>query len=164
MAEQAMALYDRGSEATFPPAAARFLRAREARGLTQDDVAARWGEPPSMYWDLELYDDEAFTVVSVEQLRRLAAVLGTSVSVLLFDDEPSSEVAGVSYEEVITRLRERMAKDRVSVEQLGDQIGWELQPLLDDPGALGDLPVYALRSICRAAGVDWVGVLGMRVK
>lgn len=61
-----------------------FTAERElaALGLTQDEVANRWGEQPSMYWDLELSDDEAFTVISVRQLQRLAAVLGTSASAL----------------------------------------------------------------------------------
>ena len=32
--------------------ARRILQAREALGMTQDDVAARWGEQLSMLWDL----------------------------------------------------------------------------------------------------------------
>ena len=82
MAEQALSSYESEErvEPLFPPAALRILRAREALGLTQDEVANRWGEQPSMYWDLELYDDEAFTVISVRQLQRLAVVLATSVS------------------------------------------------------------------------------------
>ena len=54
--ERALALaeLDDGDEPDFPPVARRFLQAREALGLTQDEVAAKWGEQPSMYWDLEL--------------------------------------------------------------------------------------------------------------
>jgi hypothetical protein len=46
MAEQALSSYERDEtvEPVFPPAAQRILRAREALGLTQDEVANRWGE------------------------------------------------------------------------------------------------------------------------
>jgi transcriptional regulator with XRE-family HTH domain len=92
MAEQALSNYERDepAEPVFPPAAERIRRARQALGLTQEDVARRWGEQTSMYWDLELFDAEAFTVISVRQLERLASVLGTSANALLFGEEPAS--------------------------------------------------------------------------
>src|SRR5689334_11899982 len=90
MAEEALAStdIDDSAEPKFPPVAQRFLRAREALGLTQDEVAAQWGEEPSMYWDLELHDDEAFDVISVQDLVTLAAILKVSVMYLLFGQEP----------------------------------------------------------------------------
>jgi transcriptional regulator with XRE-family HTH domain len=161
MAEQALSAseLDETVERTFPPAAHRILRAREALALTQDDVASRWGEQASMYWDLELYDDEVFTNISVRQLQRLAAVLGTSVNALLFGEEAASNFPSAPYVDVVARLRVRMADDAISLEQLGDRIGWEIRPLFTDPGTLGELPISGLRSVCRAAGVDWVSVL-----
>ena len=160
MAEQALAAYDleTAEERAFPPVAQRILRAREAVGLTQSDVAARWGEPVSMYWDLEFHDDEAFTVVSVKQLQQLAVVLGTSVTALLFGEEPF-ELPAAGYSEIVARLHARLAEEKVSVEELGERIGWELAPLLADPDALGDLPICAMRSVCQAAGIDWVAPL-----
>jgi transcriptional regulator with XRE-family HTH domain len=161
IAEHALAAYDldASAEYNFPPVAQRILRARESLRLTQEDVAAFWGEQVSMYWDLELYDDEAFTVISVRQLQRLAAVLGTSVNALLFGEEPSPELPGASFAEVVTRLRSRMTEDAMSAEHLGDHIGWELHSLMLDPDTLGDLPVCGLRSVCHAVGVDWVAAL-----
>ena len=161
MAEQALASYERDdtAELVFPGAAQRIRHAREALSLTQDEVASRWGEQVSMYWDLELFDDEAFTVISVRQLQRLASVLETTVNVLLFGDGPSATLPTEQYSAVIARLEVRMAEDAISIDQLGDRIGWDLGPFLNDPGALGDLPVAGLWSVCRAANVDWVGVV-----
>jgi len=163
MAEQALAAYDleTAEERAFPPVAQRILRAREAAGLSHVDVAARWGEPVSMYWDLEFHDDEAFTVVSVKELQRLAVVLGTSVAALLFGEEPL-ELSAAGYSEIVARLRARLAEEKVSVEELSDRVGWELGPLLTDPDALGDLPICAVRSVCQAAGIDWVAPLSMQ--
>ena len=164
LAEQALASYERDdpTEPVFPPAAQRILRAREASGLTQDDVASRWGEQVSMYWDLELYNDEAFTVISVRQLQRLAAVLGTSATALLFGEDPAVPEAGATYADVVARLQVRMTEDAVSIEELGDRVGWDLRALFAEPGTLGDLPVDGLRSVCRVADVDWVTVLSTR--
>ena len=161
MAEQALACYElnESDDAVFPAAAQRIRRAREALTLTQDDVADRWGEQPSMYWDLELFDDEAFTVISVRQLQRLASVLKTSLNVLLFGKEPPLPLPTVPYPEVIARLEDRMIRDAVSVEQLGDRIGWDLQPLVTDPRTVGDLSVAALWYVCRAIDLDWVSVM-----
>jgi transcriptional regulator with XRE-family HTH domain len=112
MAEQALSAseLDETVERTFPPAAHRIRRAREALALTQDDVASRWGEHASMYWDLELYDDDVFANISVRQLQRLAAVLGTSVNALLFGEEPASNLPSAPYVDVVARLRVRMAE------------------------------------------------------
>ena len=159
MAEQALSSYELNEtpESPFPAAAHRIRRVREALGLTRDDVASRWGEQASMYWDLELYDDEAFTVISVRQLQRLASVLETSVNVLLFGEEPAPPLPAAHYLDVVARLEVCMAED--AVEEFGDRIGWDLRPLVTDPGTLGDLPVVGLWSVCRAANVDWVSVI-----
>jgi transcriptional regulator with XRE-family HTH domain len=164
MAEQALSDYERddATEPVFPPAAARIRRAREALGLTQDDVARRWEEQPSMYWDLELFDDEAFTVISVRQLLRLASVLGSSASALLFGEEPASPDPGITYADVLARLQVRQTDDGVDLEQLGESVGWDLRAFFADPGTLADMPIDGLRSVCRAAAVDWVTVLSTR--
>ena len=161
VAEQALTSYERDdpAEIVFPSAAQRVRRAREALSLTQEDVASRWGEQVSMYWDLEFHDDEAFTVISVRQLQRLASVLETTVNVLLFGEEPRATLPAAPYRDVVARLELRMAEDAISVDELGDRIGWHVGPLLTDPGALGELPVCGLWSVCRAANVDWVGVI-----
>lgn len=161
VAERAIALYEENGaeEPAFPSAAQRIRQAREAAGLTQDEVAGRWREQPSMYWDLELYDEEVFTVISVREVQRLAPALQTSVNQLLFGEEPPSPLPSIRYRDVIARLQERLRDERVTVEQLGDEIGWDLEPLLSDPSNLGDLPIVGLWSVCRAAHVDWVAVV-----
>jgi hypothetical protein len=161
MAERAMSAYEREAtvEASFPAAARRIRLAREALGLTQDEVADRWGEQPSMYWDLELYDDEAFTVISVRQLQCLAVALETSVNRLLFGHEPIAVVAAVHYADVVARLQARAIEESISIEQLGDRIGWDVAPLLTDSAAVGELPIVGLWSVCQEANVDWVSVI-----
>jgi hypothetical protein len=161
MAERALAAADveAGGEPVFPPVARRFLQAREALGLTPSEVAAQWGEQPSMYWDLELFDSEAFDVVSVQDLVTLAAVLRVSVMNLLFGEEPSPRMPPTAYSEIARRVRAEMTARSMSVEQMSEEVGWELAEYLRDPDKLSDLPIFALRWICKAADADWATTL-----
>jgi len=55
---------------------------REARrrlGLSEDDVAARAGLSWNEYFDLELHDDEAFDVVHLRTMKKVAEVLHLDV-------------------------------------------------------------------------------------
>ena len=161
LAERALAAADQddGEEVDFPPVAERFTRAREACGLSQAEVAERWHEPVSMYWDLEFHDSEAFDVISVHDLVSLASILHVTVNYLLFGGEPSSPPVAVSYSEIVRRLHEKMETDNLSVDQIGDIVNLELRPHLQQPERLGELPIAALRPICQIVGVDWLATL-----
>ena len=160
MAERALAgaNLEVGGEPVFPPVGKRFLQAREALGLVQNEVAAQWGKQPSMYWDLELYDSEAFDVVSVQDLVTLAAVLRVSVMNLLFGEEPS-RLPATTYSEIARRLRAEMSDRAISAEQMSEEVGWALAEYLSDPDKLSELPISVLRCVCRAANVDWATTL-----
>jgi len=162
LAERALELgeLDTGSEPTFPPVAERFLKARESLGLTQAEVAAQWGEVPSMYWDLELYDSEAFDVISVEDLVTLSATLRVSVMHLLFGGEPSTPLNVTSYPEIARHLRATMEERSISVAQLSETVGWDLTEILETPQSLAALPIFGLRWVCKTIGVDWATTLG----
>jgi transcriptional regulator with XRE-family HTH domain len=160
IAERALAVADLdGVEPVFPPVARRFLQAREASGLTQSQVAARWGQPPSMYWDLELHDDEAFSVISVQDVATLAAILRVSVMHLLFGQEPSPPLPTTTYAEVARRLRAKMSDRAIAVEEMSELVGWNLAEYLDSPEKLAELPIFGLRWVCKAADVDWATTL-----
>jgi hypothetical protein len=161
LAERALSAEDHyhGEEVDFPPVAQRFERAREALGLSQGDVAERWGEPVSMYWDLEFHDSEAFDVISVRDLVTLANILQVSVNYLLFGEEPPTRIAPVSYSEIVARLREKMDADQLSIDAMGDLVGVEILEYLQDPEELADLPISLLRGVCQVVDVDWAATL-----
>ena len=161
LVERALGVHDAddGREAVFPPVARRFLEAREALGLSLEDVAVRWGQPVSMYWDLEFHDDEAFTVIAVRDLAILAGILRTPLMRLLFGEQPSPPLPAVPYSEVAHRLHARMKDEARSIDELSEQAGWEIAGYLTAADTLADLPICGFRSVCRVAGVDWAAAL-----
>jgi hypothetical protein len=47
----------------------------------------------------------------------------------------------------------------MSVEQMSEEVGWELAEYLSEPDKLSELPIYGLRWVCKAANVDWATTL-----
>jgi hypothetical protein len=145
--------------AGFPPAAAHLRVSREALGLNPQHLAARFGRHGHLCPDLELYDDELFTCISVRDLLRLAAVVETSVAALLFGGNPPVPIRHVTFSEIAALIRDRLAATGVTAEQCGELVGWDVQPVLHNPEALGDFNVQGLRDVCVALGIDWVAPL-----
>jgi transcriptional regulator with XRE-family HTH domain len=142
----------------LPPVAKRIRDARLRLGLTEAQVADRWGVEPSEYWDLELYDSELFSCVDFGKLPALAAALEIPVMVLLFGS-PELEPPEVTYAEVAERLRRRMADESLGVDAFSDTVGWELRGVLDDPASLAAFNVSGVYDVCHAVGLDWAGLL-----
>ena len=159
MARRALEYRGPGPAPDFPPVASRIRAARERLGVSVQDFAARWSEEPSTYWDLELTDDALFRTVALGEIPRLASALELPVMVLLFGEVPMRAVAQVSYRDVAGAIDRQLSHDGLTVEQLSAAVGWELQPILDEPDVLSGLNLSAVLNICQAVRLDWVGLL-----
>jgi len=65
----------------------------------------------------------------------------------------------VSYSEIVRRIDETMAAKGLSIDEMGDAVGVELRDYMHDPDRLSELPIFELRWICQAVGVNWVEAL-----
>ena len=149
-----------GSEPTrWPPVGRRIKEARERAGLSESDIAARLGMTASEYWDIELHDDEAFSVFAIAELAHLAELLGVSLEVLLFGADVEVVPGRTPYRVIAERLATVIASEGVTIETMSDRVGWDLAPVLRDPEALGQFNVVGLRDVCRAIDIDWVSAL-----
>ena len=149
------------NEIVWPPVARRVREARERLGMTESDVAARLDIQDSEYWDVEFHDDEAFTSFSVEQLGRLADILGVSLRALFFGADSSPSGERTTFALITQRLRALATKEGLTIDELSERVGWELEEILAAPESLGELNVAGLRDVCMAVGVDWTTALPM---
>ncbi len=140
--------------------ARRILKARERANLAADAVAERVGLEPMAYYDLEHYDDEAFTAVSLAELCAVARTLGLSPRALV-DPEPASPVAAsISMQDVAQGIRLRMAADHLTPAAFGDLAGWDVAEALDNPeSAWAAWSLDALRDVCEQIELDWRAVV-----
>jgi hypothetical protein len=139
-------------------APARLRAARTRAGLPESVVATQIGVTMPAYFDLEAFDDEIVTTLSLEQLVELGRTVGVPPLTLIADDVES--VAPVTMETFIERLRARIATEGGDVEAFSNRVGWEMQPVLADPSrAWLDWNVDCLRDVSAALDADWRAIL-----
>ena len=150
-----------GDEIDWPSCAARIRAARVEAGLTADDIAAQLELPFAAYDDLERYDDEPFTVASIGDLRTLGEIVGVPVGELLLGPEGRRERT-ISFAQLSRAVHEFLERERQTADQLGDAIGWDLAPVLDDPDKWAHQSIVLLYLVSKHVKVDWVAVLAHR--
>ncbi len=158
-AERALDGTTSGASHEWPSVAGRIRDARLKSGLDQSDIAGRLGCSVASYGDLEAYDDEAFTVPSLRDFVRLAEIVSVEPSVLLLGAEAHGIQRTFTFTDIAERVARRVTDSGVTVAELGDQIGFDVQPLLNSSEALWDYDVEALYRICKTVGIDWVAAL-----
>lgn len=99
--------------------------ARESKGLSDVEVAARSGLTIHEYGDVESYDDEASSVLTLKQLRSLCSVLGLDLYALFSLEEPSSDHNRLDFRERHKVIAQRRKEIGLTQEQLGDRVGFE---------------------------------------
>jgi len=138
--------------------AERIKALRQRSGKSVDDVASLTGLGIHAYCDVESYDDELRTVLSLGQVRRLAEVLGVRTSAL-FLDEPHEIEQRVSYSQLVALVEARFALD-IDEEAFEQEIGWDLSGFFKDKERLlSDYNVKFLQKLCPRLGIEWIVAL-----
>lgn len=143
-----------------PSVAKRILQARERAGIAADALAESVGLEPMAYYDLEHYDDEAFTTVSLAQLCAVARAVRLSPRLLLAPEFISSTGTTISMQDVVQGIRRRIAADHLTPAAFSDAAGWDVSAALEDPeSAWAGWCVDTLRDVCEQVGIDWRAVV-----
>jgi len=142
-----------------PPIAARIQSARVRVGLDERTMAERIGISLPAYFDLEMHNDEVFTCLSLDQVRRLARTLGVSIVSLVADD-PDAMRSALSMSHLVERLRQRLSQEGITADAFSDRVGWDITAALSDPeSAWHDWNIDCLRDVSTELGVEWLGIL-----
>jgi len=153
-------------DVSWPPAARRIQELRRRTALSDREVARSAGITPDSYRDLEGHESEAFIALPLAKLASLALVLGTDTRTLLLGPAASEESQRqeTSFSVIAQRLREKAGSSPDDVATFGNRIGWDCEPILDNPEILWAYDVEALFAICAAVGVDWVSAIPTTAK
>jgi hypothetical protein len=150
----------------YPPpgAAARIRAARTRAGLEPQTVSEALGITLPAYFDLEAFDDELFTCLSLEELTKLAQVLGVSPLSLVAGGDRANEVTGeMPLTEVISRIREYIRVHGLTAVAFSDRVGWDIsEALLDPDTAWHRWNLDWLYDVCAELKIEWMPVLRAR--
>lgn len=130
--------------------AKKIRDARERCGLSLDEVARAAGLVPSMYWDLEAYDDELLSVLSANEARAVCKALKLDLRDVL---GLGSVAPNADRSRTIVEAR---LERNLSQEALGDAIGYYpsvIEGAERNPDGIDDL--------CLIAIFELEGVLGL---
>jgi hypothetical protein len=132
-----------------PGQARRLAEAREASGREIAELASLLGISFPAFRDLEDFDEEMVDCVSLGQLITLSEAIGLDLRGFFEADK----VGHATFGELAEKLQSLVAGG--SLDDLEEEVGWELQGHLDDPSTFGELPAIALADIGEPVGVDW---------
>jgi DNA-binding XRE family transcriptional regulator len=144
----------------MPPYAARLRTAREQAGRSLDEMAALLGVTREAYWDLESYDDEVLTCLSLAQVVVLCRTLGLAPRAL-FAEESGDEPGAITLEALRLKMTAHLQAEQMDLAAFEARVGWEVATWLERPLKLCTerYNVDALRDICKEIGVNWVTTL-----
>ena len=122
--------------------------AREAAGKDPGELAAALDMSYESYRDIEWFDDEITSVVSFREAAILADLLELDLRRMFGADDTV-----VTFADLAAALRVRL--DETPLEQLEDELGWELAGALADPEAFAEFSLDGLADVAGPVGVDW---------
>jgi transcriptional regulator with XRE-family HTH domain len=129
--------------------------ARIRAGVEPDAVARAAGLNKPSYFDVEGHDDEVTGNISLRSLSAIAHALKTTPLELLAGHGAVGLASPRPAAELPDLARVRLSGERLTVEEYGDRIGWDLAPVLADPEYLWEYPFDMLHSLCEDLEVDW---------
>jgi hypothetical protein len=132
--------------------AAAVRAARQAAGKDPGELAAALNVSYESYRDIESYDDEITTSISFREMVILPELLDLDLRRMF---EAGDTV--LTFSDIAVAVRSRLAE--TPLEQLENEVGWELADALDDPSAFAEFSLDGLADVAAPFGLDWRGLL-----
>jgi len=135
--------------------AARIRAYRIRAGKSQADLAKSLDLNVAWYADLESRDEELAATLTMFKAMELASILGAPLHELL--DEPPVTGEGMALIELPDHILAYAKYAGISLEQLEEQIGWELRNFIAHPiqGAT-ELPIRFFQAVATLLGINWL--------
>jgi hypothetical protein len=122
--------------------------AREAAGRDPRELAAALDVSYESYRDIEWYDDEITSSLSFGNVVTLAELLDLDLRRMFGADDTV-----MTFADLAAAVRTRLAD--TPLEQLENEVGWELADALDDPAVFAEFSLDGLADVAAPFGLDW---------
>jgi hypothetical protein len=122
--------------------------AREAAGKDPGELAAALDMSYESYVDIESYGDEITSAVSFRDVVTLGDLLGLDLRRLFGADD-----GVVTFAELAAAVHSRLGE--TALEQLENEVGWELADVVSDPAAFAEFSLDGLADVAAPFGLDW---------
>jgi transcriptional regulator with XRE-family HTH domain len=138
---------------------AETIRAYRVRaGKSAKQVASDLGINDAWYRDLETYDDELASTLTLFQAKHLALLLGVELSQLLIENEQAGRKVGLL--DLPSTVRKHIEAENLSIEEFENLVGWEMKGFLESPvAAAAEMPIAFLRDLSNLLGVSLLSLL-----
>lgn len=129
-------------------------KSRERLRLSVDEAAAAVGVSVGHFRDLEGFDNEFTTTLSLAQFGRLCRLLHLPPHLLLEHAPPQRAISPIQLrDDVLETCRQR----KWSLAQFSQRVGWAMQPLIEDPAdAVASWNLHCLQAVCAELQIDYV--------
>ena len=121
---------------------------RGAAGRDSRDLAAALHISYESYRDIEWYDDEITSSLSFGNVVTPTELLHLDLRRMFGADDTV-----MTFADLAAAVRTRLADTRL--DQLENEIGWELADALDDPAAFAEFSLDGLADVAAPFGLDW---------
>jgi transcriptional regulator with XRE-family HTH domain len=133
---------------------------RERSGRTMEEMASLLGMSYMEYFDLELHDDELYTVPSLRQVGLMCKAFGISpVELVAFERKPETLPQHISFSNLMIKIKGHIALHSLTLEEFENEVGWNLVVHVQDPENIWDEPIEFLQDVCAPMGIDWIAVI-----
>jgi transcriptional regulator with XRE-family HTH domain len=137
--------------------AAQVRSFRVRAGKSASEVAHHVGLNDAWYHDLEQNDEELASTLTLFQAIELASALGARLHDLVGEAAPR---AAVPLMDLPSLIRAHLARAGISLEELEEQVGWDLQELMQAPlKVAAESPIAFFQAVAGHLGIDWLSLV-----
>jgi DNA-binding XRE family transcriptional regulator len=138
--------------------AAQLRNYRVRAGRSRSEVAEHLGINEAWYDDLEKYDEELTSTLTLFQAVALASFLGVRFRELIAGT--NAPRVTLSILDLPPRIRTHIERKGMTVEQLEGELGWEISEFLESPmKVVAESPIVFLEAISELLGINWLSMV-----
>ena len=138
----------------------RIKYLREKVGKSEEEICTVLNITSMSLYDLETYKDELLSVLSLNQVLKLANLFNIPSLQLFTEIESDSQINHLEYNELIKSIHQYCEIEKKSIEILENEVGWSLDALFESQEKfLNSYDVSFLVEIGNSLNINWLTLI-----